>query len=59
MENGQEAKTVTELMDWIAGRICDDYCKYPDIAKGEVDDPDLADDHLYTKYCEHCPLSRL
>lgn len=52
-------KSVTELLEDIAQEICDRFCKYPEIAKTEVGDPDLADDFLYDKYCAKCPLSRL
>jgi len=55
----QEEMTVTKLLAWIEDKICEEYCKYPEIAQGEVDDPDLAEDRLYLEYCTKCPLSRL
>lgn len=51
--------TISEQLEEIANEFCTNYCKYPDIAKTEADDPDLADDLLYEKYCGGCPLSRL
>ena len=52
-------KTITEQLDEITCEICDQYCKYPDIAKGEVKDAAAAEDYLYRKYCESCPLNRI
>ena len=54
-----DGRTISEQMDDIANEICERYCKYPEIAKTETDDPDLADDLLYDKYCANCPLSKL
>lgn len=51
--------TVMNLLIEVADEICDKYCKYPEIAKAETDDPDLAEDLLYEKYCGSCPLSKL
>lgn len=53
------SKTVTEILGDIEQEICERYCKYPEIAKTETDDPDLAEDLLYDKYCGSCPLSRI
>ena len=52
-------KTIAMQLDEIATEICEKYCKYPDIANSEVKDPDAAEDHLYRKYCETCPLNRI
>ena len=54
-----EGKTISEQMNDIVNEICDRYCKYPEIAKMETDDPDLVDDLLYGKYCGSCPLNRI
>ena len=54
-----EGKTISAQMNDIANEICERYCKYPEIAKTETDDPDLAEDLLYDKYCGSCPLSRI
>lgn len=43
-------KTISEIFEEIATKICDDYCKYPDMCKSE--------DDLY-KICENdCPLNK-
>ena len=55
----EESKTVTELLLWIETEICDHYCKYGDICLSECKDPDDAEQMLFEKYCESCPLSRL
>ena len=57
MEN--TGKTVTELLTEIEDEICNDYCKFPDIAREEVKDANAAEDLLYTKYCKGCPLNKL
>lgn len=54
-----EEKTVTGLLSEIADKVCEYICKYPEIAKAEVKDPDLADDYLYEKYCANCPLNMI
>ena len=53
------SKTVTEILGDIEQEICDSYCKYPEIAKAETDDPDLAADLLYDKYCAKCPFNKI
>ena len=52
-------KTVTDLLTEIEDEICNDYCKFPDIARAEVKDANAAEDLLYTKYCKGCPLNKL
>lgn len=42
----KKRKTITEQLDEIATKICDDYCKYPHMCKSE--------DDLF-KICEECP----
>lgn len=54
MKNEKKKKkldiTVSEILDDIATKICDDYCKWPGICQKEED--------LY-KICENdCPLNR-
>ena len=53
------SKTVTEILDEIEKEICDNYCKYPDVCRAEVKDPDAAEDLLYGRYCEKCPFNRI
>lgn len=52
-------RTIRDQLDDIVDKICDQYCKYPEIAKSEVKDAEAAYDHLYRKYCEECPLNRI
>jgi len=51
--------TITEQFESIKERICDQYCKYPDMAKLAYEDPDEAMERLMHSYCEHCPLMEL
>lgn len=51
--------TVTELLDEIVQAFCVDYCKYPDICESEKNDPDEAEQMLYEKYCENCPMNKI
>ena len=43
--------TVPQLLDKIAGEMCDKYCKFPDQAKDE--------DELFKKHCDKCPMLKL
>lgn len=54
-----DCRTVTEMLDEVANEICSKYCRFPEISRGEVEDLDLADDHLYDTYCTKCPLNKL
>ena len=54
MKNEKKKKeldiTISEMLEDIATKICNDFCKYPDMCKHEED--------LY-KICENnCPLNR-
>lgn len=42
--------TISEMLEDIATKICNDFCKYPDMCKHEED--------LY-KICDECPLNKL
>jgi hypothetical protein len=43
--------TVPQLLDKIAGEMCDKYCKFPDQAKDE--------DELFKNHCDKCPMLKL
>ena len=44
--------TVSDLLDYIAGEICENYCKYPEqYGKREY--------KLFEEKCSHCPLNLL
>ena len=58
-EKEQQKVTVTELLDEIVQEFCVDYCKYPAICEAEKNDPDEAENLLYEKYCENCPMNKL
>lgn len=42
--------TISEMLEDIATKICDDYCKWPSICQNESD---------LHKICAECPLNRL
>lgn len=43
-------KTVYEIIEEVVVKICEDYCKYPNICQNESD---------MHKICAECPLNRL
>ena len=43
--------TIPQLLDKIAGEMCDKYCKFPDQEKDE--------DELFKKHCDKCPMLKL
>ena len=49
MKNKKE-KSISEIIEEVCVKICDDYCKYPMLCKRE-------DDLL--KICDECPLNKL
>ena len=51
--------TITEQMQSVADRMCDCYCKYPDIYRGKIKDVDEAQEQMQHEQCEHCPLMEL
>lgn len=62
----QEAEILIEALKGVEGRmheildeICNEYCKYPEIALGERKDVDDANKLLMDKYCATCPIGRL
>ena len=50
MKKKDREKSVSEIIEEVVVKICDDYCKYPDICKKEDD---------LMKICDECPLNRL
>lgn len=50
LKNAEEM-TVPQLLDKIAGEMCDKYCKFPDHAKDE--------DELFKNHCDKCPMLKL
>lgn len=57
--NEEKTVTVTELLDEIVQAFCVGYCKYPDICESEKNDPEEAEELLYEKYCENCPMNKI
>ena len=48
-----------DALDDALGRMCDDYCKYPEIYGRLYSDPDEAQERMCIEKCEDCPLVRL
>ena len=47
-------QTVTEIMNEVKEKICDNYCKYVEDLRGEKEYHDLI-----RIYCNRCPLNRI
>ena len=43
----------------ITERICDSYCKYPELYLCYYHDPDEANENMMREKCEHCPLNEV
>ncbi len=57
--NNIERMTISEQMLKIQESMCDKYCKYPELSKETISDPDEAFEWLQHNYCEDCPLQKL
>lgn len=51
----KETKTLIEIVEQIKADMCDNYCKWPSLYKGDEN----AFDRLLDERCAHCPLNRL
>ena len=51
--------TVTEQIEAVKTRMCDDYCRYQELSLETIEDPDEAFEWLQRNYCQNCPLSEL
>ncbi len=51
--------TITEQIEVIKEKMCGGYCKYPDVAKEAIGDPDEAQEWLQDNFCNNCPLNEL
>ena len=58
-KNNKADMTISEQLESIKERICDGYCKYPELAKLTHDDSDEALEWMMRDCCEHCPLMEL
>ena len=55
-----EEKSVVTILDDVAERICDEYCRFPIMyAEQNKDDPDSMMDLLLREKCVDCPLRLL
>ena len=55
----EKEKAVPEMIQEIADKICNDYCKYPEIVRSQVKDIDEAERVLTNRHCKDCPLLSL
>ena len=55
----EKEKTVPEMIQEIADKICNDYCKYPDQVRSQVKDVDDAERVLMNRHCKDCLLLSL
>lgn len=51
--------TITEQLEAVKTRMCDDYCRYQELSLETIKDPDEAFEWLQRNYCQNCPLSEL
>ena len=51
--------TVSDMIEDIKQKICDNICKYSELCMSQKKDPDEALDILVSKYCGNCPLNLL
>lgn len=47
---------VTEIIDHVAGEMCQDYCKWPE---KYTKDGDFLECEMYEAHCRECPLNLL
>lgn len=52
-------KTVMQTIEEVVGKMCNEYCKFPEEYISKYSDEDERDDKLYTDRCENCPLNKL
>jgi hypothetical protein len=51
--------TITEQLEAVKEKVCDGYCRFPELALGTNEDPDKAWEWLEHTYCQNCPLNEL
>ena len=52
-------KGIVEQLQEIAYKMCDRYCKYPDIYHSQYEDDDEGTEALYREQCKKCPLNKM
>lgn len=56
METQEEQKqTIPQLLEEVANKFCDGYCKYPDMWDEEVEGYELC----LSEICANCPINQL
>lgn len=48
--------TIADTLNYVAAKICDDYCKWPEKCAGKGEE---GEGELYEKHCNFCPLNLL
>lgn len=54
-----ETKTISQEFEDIKQKMCDNYCRFPELSLQTIQDPNEAYEWLMHNYCENCPLQRL
>ena len=57
--NNRAEMTVSEIVEDIKEKICDDYCKYTEEYLSKYKDPDDAQKRMLADKCNFCPLKLL
>lgn len=51
----KDTETVIQVFEWVKAKMCEEYCKWPGLYRGDEN----AFDRLLDERCAHCPLNRL
>lgn len=51
--------TIPEQLEAIKAKMCDSYCRFPEMALETNEDPDEAWKWLEHTYCNGCPMNEL
>ena len=55
MTEKKENKSVTDMIEEVREKMCNEYCKYPDTWDAEKEGMELSEIEI----CDECPLNRL
>ena len=58
-DESHEYTKFKELVEAIAYKMCDSYCKYTEKMFEQYKEPDDAQRHLEDEHCRNCPFDRL
>ena len=59
VEDVEDIKNVVELLESVCDKICDKYCKFPEVYCSQYKDEDKAYEVMLEEKCVCCPLNKL